>query len=58
MEVLFDISSLENNLKELEEQTTSPNFWNDSEKSSKTLKQINTLKSKTENYKKIKTTLD
>ena len=58
MEVLFDISNLENNLKELEKQTTSPDFWNNSEKSSKTLKQINALKSKTENYKKIKSTLD
>lgn len=58
MEVLFDISNLESKLKELEEQTANPEFWNDSEKSGKILKQINALKSKAENYKKIKSTFD
>ena len=54
---LFDISKLEEQLKELEEQTTSPEFWNDSKTSSSVLKQINALKSKTEEYKKVSNNL-
>ena len=56
-EVLFDVAGLEQQLKELENQTTKPEFWNDSENSGKILKQINNIKSKTENYKKIKENL-
>ena len=52
-EVLFDVAGLEQQLKELEDQTTNPEFWNDSANSGKILKQINNIKSKTENYKKI-----
>lgn len=58
MEILFDIDSLENKLKELEEKTTNPSFWEDSKNSSKVLKQINEIKSKTENYKKLKSTFE
>ena len=57
LEVLFDVAGLEQQLKELEEQTTKPEFWNDSANSGKILKQINNIKSKTENYKKIKENL-
>ena len=53
-EVLFDVAGLEQQLKELENQTTKPEFWNNSANSGKILKQINNIKSKTENYKKIK----
>ena len=56
-EVLFDVAGLEQQLKELENQTTKPEFWNDSANSGKILKQINNIKSKTENYKKIKENL-
>lgn len=56
-EVLFDVAGLEQQLKELEYQTTKPEFWNDSANSGKILKQINNIKSKTENYKKIKENL-
>lgn len=56
-EVLFDVAGLEQQLKELEDQTTNPEFWNDSANSGKILKQINNIKSKTENYKKIKENL-
>lgn len=56
-EVLFDVAGLEQQLKELENQTTKPEFWNDSTNSGKILKQINNIKSKTENYKKIKENL-
>ena len=50
----FDITKLHNDLKRLEDETTSQDFWSDSKKSSVVLKQINILKEKTEEYKKIK----
>lgn len=53
----LNIFKLEEDLKKLEEQTTIPDFWNDSKNSSAVLKQINNLKSKTEEYKKISTDL-
>ena len=58
MEVLFDISSLETQLKELESKTASPDFWGNTQNSTKVLKQITDLKSKTENYKKIQSNLE
>ena len=58
MEVLFDISSLETQLKELESKTASPDFWENTQNSSKVLKQITDLKTKTENYKKIQSNLE
>lgn len=50
---LFDITKLEQNLKELEDKTTVADFWNDSKTSSAVLKDINNIKSKTEEYKRI-----
>ena len=58
MEVLFDISSLEAQLKELESKTASPDFWENTQNSSKVLKQITDLKTKIENYKKIQSNLE
>ena len=58
LEILFDISSLEEKLKELEGKTTEAKFWEDSKNSSAILKQINDIKSKTESYKKIESTLE
>lgn len=55
--ILFDIDKLQEELKKLEEQTTLNEFWEDSQNSSKVLKQINILKSKTINYNKIYTEL-
>ena len=55
---LFDIVSLEKELKELEEKTTNPEFWNDSKNSSIILKKINDLKNKTEEYKNTLNTLN
>lgn len=51
---LFDISKLENDLKNLEKQTMKENFWNDSKNSSKILSEIKQLKSKCTEYKRIK----
>jgi len=51
----FDISKLEIELSDLEKQTSEPNFWNDSQNSSVILKKITSLKSKIENFKKVKT---
>lgn len=52
MEVLFDITKVENELKELEVKTTEENFWQSKDTSS-ILKQINLLKKKSEGYKKV-----
>ena len=54
----FDISKLENELNELEKQTADTSFWEDSSKSSVTLKKITALKSKVESYKKKKKELE
>ena len=50
----FDIADLENELVNLEKQTTENNFWEDSKKSSKVLKRINEIKKKVEQFKLIK----
>lgn len=55
---LFDISNLKEELKILEEQTNNADFWQDSQNSSKILKQINQIKSKIEFYKKIENNLN
>lgn len=57
-EVLFDVANLEKQLNELEKITLSPDFWNDSTNSGKILKQINSLKAKTEGYKKVSQNYD
>ena len=57
-EVLFDVANLEKQLSELEKITLSPDFWNDSTNSGKILKQINSLKAKTESYKKVSQNYD
>ena len=54
----FDITTLEKTLKELENKTTDENFWNDSQNSAIVLKKINQLKSKIEEYKKVKSELE
>ena len=49
----FDIQRLENELKELEEQTIQEGFWNDQKNSSKVLTEIKSRKSKVTKYKEI-----
>ena len=51
---LFDIANLEKQLKELENQTSNANFWNDSKNSSKVLAKIKSIKSKTNTYNQIR----
>lgn len=58
LEILFDIAGLEKKLQELENKTATPSFWEDNQNSGKVLKQINNLKSKTENYKKVQSTFE
>ena len=58
LEILFDIADLEKKLQELENKTATPSFWEDNQNSGKVLKQINNLKSKTENYKKVQSTFE
>ena len=50
----FDINNLEKELTNLEQQTTETSFWEDSKNSSKVLKRINEIKSRVEQFKKIK----
>lgn len=54
----LNIFKLEEDLQKLEEQTTKPEFWNDSKNSSLILKQINNLKLKTEEYKKTSNSIN
>ena len=54
----FDVSHKEKELKELETQTMSNEFWSDSENSSKVLKEINSLKSTIEGFKKVQNELN
>ena len=54
----FDVVHKEEELKTLEKQTMNNDFWNDTENSSKVLKQINGLKTKLEGFKKVKTELN
>ena len=58
METLFDVANLEAQLKKLEAQTFEPNFWEDSKKNAGILKQINQIKGKIEQYKKVKSELE
>ena len=50
---LFDIETLENKLKQLEDQTLEENFWNDNQNSSKILSEIKKVKDKCIEYNKI-----
>ena len=54
----FDVENKEKELKELETKTTENDFWNDTDNSSKVLKQINSLKSKVEGFKKLNNELN
>ncbi len=54
----FDVENKEKELKELESKTTENDFWNDTDNSSKILKQINNLKSKVEGFKKLNNELN
>ena len=55
---LFDIETLLKKLAELEKQTTDVSFWSNSENSSSILKEITNIKTRTENYKKVKIELE
>lgn len=54
----FDVENKEKELKELESKTTENDFWDDTDNSSKVLKQINSLKSKVEGFKKLNNELN
>lgn len=54
----FDISGLEKELSSLEEKTTEPDFWNDAQNSAVVLKQMTSLKSKIESFRKVKAEFD
>lgn len=54
----FDISKLEQELSNLEKQTTDSDFWNNTQNSSIVLKKITSLKTKIQRFKKIKVEFD
>ncbi|MDK2798821.1 MAG: peptide chain release factor 2 [Clostridiales bacterium] len=49
----FDIAKIKLEIKELEEQTADPNFWNDIENSQKVLQKIKVLKEKVERFESL-----
>lgn len=49
----FDVANLEKKLKDLENQTTQENFWNDSQKSTKVLAEIKKIKNKYTNFREL-----
>ena len=49
----FDIQKQEQNLKELENQTTNPDFWEDSKNTNTVLSKIKNLKNKCQKYKDL-----
>ena len=51
---LFDIPNLEKRLQELEEQTSNPEFWEDTENTAKVLSEIKKIKNKYTKYKELK----
>ena len=54
---LFEISNLEIRLKDLESKTNNASFWEDSQNSTKILKEINEIKAKIHTYNNIKNNL-
>ena len=54
----FDIPKLEENLKKLENETTNPTFWEDSQKSNKVLSKIKSIKGKCQKYREIEKEID
>ena len=55
---LFDIPNLEMKLKELEEQTTKQEFWEDTENTTKVLAEIKKIKGKYTKYKELEKELN
>ena len=55
---LFEISNLEIRLKNLESKTNDASFWEDSQNSTKILKEINEIKAKIHMYNNIKNNLE
>ncbi|MDK2810396.1 MAG: peptide chain release factor 2 [Petroclostridium sp.] len=50
----FDIPKLKDEIRELEEQSADPEFWNDMEKSQKVLQKIKALKEKVERFENLR----
>lgn len=54
---LFDISKIDEELRDLENKTANPDFWNDTKNSKIVLQKIKNLKNKRDAFKKIETKL-
>ena len=55
---LFDINSLKKQFEELENKTSNPECWNDTQNSGKILSEIKRIKNKYEAYEKIQSELN
>nr|WP_235715951.1 peptide chain release factor 2 [Acetivibrio cellulolyticus] len=53
MGLLFDIARMSNDIEELEQKASEPDFWNDIENSQKVLQKIKTMKEKLERYNRL-----
>ncbi len=51
----LDINGLQNQIEELEQKATEPDFWNDQENSQKVLQRTKALKTKLEKFQKLET---
>lgn len=54
----FDISKLEEELKDLENKTMEPNFWEDSQKSNKILEKMKSIKNKCTKYRDLESEIN
>ena len=54
--LLFDLSKLESEIKELSDKSEDPNFWNDRTSALETINRLNVIRSTYESYIQIKTT--
>jgi len=52
--LLFDIAGVKQEISQLEEQSASPEFWNDMENSQKVLQKIKTLKEKVQRFERLR----
>ena len=58
LEVIFDLPSLRTQITALEEQSSQPEFWNDSQAANKTLQKLSRLKNTVAPYQELKKTYE
>ena len=56
--IFFDLEGIEKRIKGLEKKSQEPDFWNDNEKAQETLKELTSLKKKSESWHKLSSQLE